>query len=356
MPKTTPNEKDPKVTAQAAGLHYVHDTEPGILRKKKRKGFIYVLPNGKPVSARDLKRIHSLGIPPAWTDVWICASPNGHLQVTGRDAKGRKQYLYHPLFRKFRDETKYDRMLEFAAGLPKVRRRVDKDLGQKSMSRERVLAAVLKVLEKTLIRVGNEEYVKENHHFGLTTLSNKQVEVEGSTVHFHFKGKSGVWHDVEMSSLRVAKVIKKCQDLPGQELFSFRDEAGSFRSIHSHDVNDYLKELTGKDITAKDFRTWFGSVKALQDFCKLPLARAERARKKNVVAVVGKVAAQLGNTKAVCRKSYIYPGIIETYMQGGPLEVSCKCKKGHPGLHPDEQALVHFLERHLRKTSAALRS
>lgn len=344
MRRSKPVVADPVKSAKKAGLLYVHPSSPGIERKKAGKGFVYELPNGKTVKdAKILERIRSLGIPPAWKDVWICTHENGHLQATGRDARGRLQYLYHPEWRAVRSQTKYHRMLTFAEVLPKIRRKTRRDLKGKGMTRERVLAAIVRIMEKTLIRIGNEEYAKENDSFGLTTMRNKHVEVEGSVARFHFKGKSGVVHDVELSSPKLARIIHKCQEIPGQELFGFLDDKGKAHDIGSHDVNAYLQELSGEEITAKDFRTWFGSVHALQEVKALEPCESKAGRKKNIVQVVDGVSKVLGNTKAVCRKSYIHPGIFEWYLEEKPFKFRCKCPENSV-LHESEHELVHFLK------------
>src|SRR5690348_8449689 len=252
---------DPEEAAKAAGLIYVSDSSPGMTRKRHGKSFAFFHPDSKPVSDQEtLLRIRSLVIPPAWEQVWICPSPRGHIQAVGRDARGRKQYRYHAKFREVRDETKYARMLQFVQALPGIRKRIDHDLRKPGLAREKVLAAVVRLLETTLIRVGNEEYARDNHHYGLTTIHDNHVKVRGSTVHFQFKGKSGVEHAIDMNDPRIAQIVRKCQDLPGEELFGYVDENGKAVDITSTDVNDYLREITGQDFTAKDFRTWAGTV------------------------------------------------------------------------------------------------
>lgn len=336
MPK-----KDAAKLAKEAGLHYTHDNEPGISRKKSG----YFFADGKKVKdKKTIARINSLIIPPAWKDVWICADEKGHMQATGKDSRGRKQYLYHPKWAEIRDSVKYDRMLVFSEVLPKIRRKIAKDLNEKTLAREKVLAAVVEIMERTLIRVGNEEYAKENNSFGLTTIRNKHADVHGKEIHFHFKGKSGVLHDVKLDDPKLAKIVLSCHEIPGQELFCFRDENGKVHDINSHDVNDYLKEIGGEDITAKDFRTWYGTLKAMECLMGFGPCDSVNARKKNVVKTVTEVASHLRNTKAVCRKSYINPGLIECYLEGKNLELPCRCKD-YKGLHAKEHMLVHFLER-----------
>jgi DNA topoisomerase I len=279
-------------------------------------GFKYFRPDGRLIrQPAELKRIAKLAIPPAWADVWICPDPRGHLQATGRDARGRKQYRYHPDWRVCRDETKYDRMPAFASALPKIRRRTTADLSRPGLPREKVLATVVQLLEKSLIRVGNEEYAKSNRSFGLTTLQDRHVNVRGATVRFEFRGKSGVRHTVNVNDTRLARIVRNCRDLPGQELFQYVDDNGARRKVGSGDVNEYLKEIAGQDFTAKDFRTWAGTVLACAALRELQADTQARAAK-NVVQAIDAVAGLLGNTRAVCRKSYIHPAIIDAYVDG----------------------------------------
>jgi DNA topoisomerase-1 len=306
---------DPAASAKSAGLRYVSDASPGIRRKKSGKGFTYVGPDGKTVRDKDtLKRIKSIVIPPAWTDVWICLSPQGHVQATGRDAKGRKQHRYHPRWREVRDEDKYERMIAFGEALPKLRKKLDEDLGQRGLPRTKVLATVVRLLELTLIRVGNEEYARANESYGLTTLRDKHVQVEGSKLRFRFQGKSAKLHEVEISDRRVAAIVKRCKTLPGQELFQYLDDEGNVQSIGSADVNDYLRETMGEEFTAKDFRTWSGTILAAETL------RGEVAEdvdaKSRVVAAIKRVAKRLGNTPATCRKHYIHPLVLEAFQAG----------------------------------------
>jgi DNA topoisomerase-1 len=308
---------EPTTSAQAAGLRYVTDKIPGITRHRSGTGFRYVSPHGTTLrDAKEVQRIKSLAIPPAWTSVWICPNPLGHLQATGRDARGRKQHRYHPRWRLVRDEAKYHRILEFAEGLPAVRRAVDADLATPGLSRRKVIAAVVQLLEKTLIRVGNEEYARDNDSFGLTTLRARQVKVNGSKVRFHFRGKSGVEHAIELEDRRMASIVRRVRDLPGQELFQYVDEDGAQRSIGSDDVNAYLKEISGEDFTSKDFRTWAGTVLAARALARLGAFDSQAQAKRNVVTAVEAVAGLLGNTAAVCRKCYIHPAVIESYLEG----------------------------------------
>ncbi len=311
---------DPVESAKAAGLRYVTDAAPGIRRKRAGKHFSYIGLDGKPIRDREtLQRIRSLGIPPAYKDVWISPDPRGHLQATGYDAKGRKQYRYHPRWREVRDETKFERMLAFGRALPKIRERVDHDLSLPGLPREKVLATVVRLLETTLIRVGNEEYAQQNRSYGLTTMRDKHVDIKDSRIRFKFRGKSGKEHDIDIKDRRLANIIKRCRDLPGQELFQYIDDEGERQAIDSDDVNKYLKEITGDDFTAKDFRTWAGTVLcslALQEF---EAVDSDAQAKKNIVQAVKSVSERLGNTPAVCRKSYIHPAVLESYTDGSML-------------------------------------
>lgn len=342
---------DPKQSAKAAGLRYVSDRKPGIHRLPSGKSFRYVGADGKAVRDKEtLGRIKSLVIPPAWTDVWICASENGHLQCTGRDARGRKQSRYHPKWREVRDETKYERMSQFAAALPGLRKRVDEDLALPGLPRRKVLATIVSLMEQTHIRVGNEEYAKENKSYGLTTMRNRHVEVAGSTVTFSFQGKSRVHHTISLQDRRLARIIKRCEDLPGYELFQYLDNEGNTHSIDSADVNEYLREITGQHFTAKDFRTWAGTVLAcdlLRDFP--PFTSASEA-KKNVVAAIKDVASKLGNTPSVCRKCYVHPAVLEAYLGGitvqqAKKEIDREISDRKDALLQAEQELLKLLEQ-----------
>jgi len=320
-------------------------------------GFKYIGPDGKVIrNAAELKRIRALAVPPAWKDVWICPDPRGHLQATGRDARGRKQYRYHPHWRVCRDETKYDRLPAFAAALPKIRARTTADLARPGLPREKVLATVVQLLEKTLIRVGNEEYAKENKSFGLTTLQDKHVAVKGSTLRFEFRGKSGVRHCIGVNDRRLARIVKQCRDLPGQDLFQYIDDAGERRDVTSGDVNAYLKEITGEDFTAKDFRTWAGTVLALTALREFDRAESQTRAKKNVVAAIEAVAGVLGNTRAVCRKSYIHPAIFDSYTDGSLFSVvSCRARAGvkrvGAKLRPEEAVVLMVLRPRIEKAA-----
>ena len=307
----------PSDCAKAAGLRYVSDEGPGLARIRAGDSFRYVTSNGRALrKRRDLARIRALAIPPAWTDVWICPHEDGHLQATGRDARGRKQYRYHPRWRDIRDETKYGRMLAFARALPKIHRRVARDLRLPGLPREKALAVVVRLLETSRIRVGNQEYARDNDSFGLTTLRDRQVRVHGATLQFRFRGKSGVQHDVELSDGQVARIVRGMQDLPGYELFQYVDESGQSRRIESADVNAYLKEIAGDEFTSKDFRTWAGTLHAAEALRRMPPGTSDAAAKRNIAEAVAQVARQLGNTKAVCRKCYIHPAVVDAYMAG----------------------------------------
>lgn len=304
--------------AREAGLRWSTDAQPGITRRRAGRGWSYRDAEGRPVGDRDtLSRIRSLAIPPAWTDVWICPDGNGHLQATGRDARGRKQHRYHPAYRTRREHAKYDRMLAFAELLPRIRERVDADLARPGLPREKVLGAVVRLLELTLIRVGNEEYARLNRSFGLTTLRDRHARVEGSRIRFRFTGKSGVRHEVSLRDRRLSRVVGRCQDLPGQDLFQYLDEDGEVRDIRSEDVNAYLREIAGSDVTAKDFRTWAGTVLAYRALRALQPGDSERESRRNVVEAIRRTAETLGNSPAVARRSYVHPQVLEAYLDGG---------------------------------------
>jgi DNA topoisomerase-1 len=301
--------------ARLAGLQYVNDTARGIRREKRGRSFGYIGPDDKIIRDRKtLERIRALVIPPAWKDVWICSNPNGHLQVTGHDARGRKQYRYHPRWREIRDENKYEKLISFAQSLPRIRRRVAAALRRRGLPREKVLAAVVKLLETTLVRVGNDEYAKSNNSFGLTTMRDRHADVTGSKARLEFKGKSGVNHEIDIRDPQIAKIVRQCQDLPGQELFQYVDAEGAVHDIGSSDVNEYLQEISGQDFTAKDFRTWAGTALAAQALQEFEDFDTNAAAKRNITKAIERVAERLGNTKAVCRKCYIHPAVIDAYM------------------------------------------
>ena len=343
---------DPIESARAARLRYVSDAEPGIARARKGESFIYTGPDGKRIRDDEtLGRIKSLVIPPAWTDVWISPWPNAHLQATGRDARGRKQYRYHPRWRALRDETKFGRMILFGEALPAIRRAVEEDLKLPGLSRRKVIAAVVRLLELTLIRVGNEEYARSNHSYGLTTLRDRHVEIEGAHVEFRFKGKSGVRHDVELRDRRLARIIRACQEIPGQELFQYIDDDGSHLAVTSTDINDYLHEIGGEEFTAKDFRTWAGTVHALNALAVCPECESEQERKQRVTDVIADVSSRLGNTPAVCRKCYVHPAVIDAWLEGRLAErlstLPTRGRRKPARLESDEVIALAFLKESL---------
>jgi len=344
---------DPEAAAEEAGLRYVSDESPGYTRQRRGKKFVYFDTEGKEIRDETrILRLNRLAIPPAYTDVWICPSPNGHLQATGRDARRRKQYRYHERWREVRDENKYERMVVFAQTLPKIRRRVNRDLKRRGLPREKVLATVVQLLERTFIRVGNEEYAKENQSFGLTTMRNRHVEVKGSKLRFRFRGKSGQEHDIDTEDRRVARIIRKLQDLPGQDVFQYLDDEGERRQVTSEDVNQYLREITGEDFTAKDFRTWAGTVMAAIALQAQEAFENESQAKKNVKAAVSAVAKMLGNTPAVCRKCYVHPAVLETYLDGNLIEglkerTEDMLENSLGDLRSEEAAVLAFLREKL---------
>jgi len=352
----TPTLADPKEAAESAGLVYVSDEERGIRRERTGEGFAYYRPNGEPLKDEaTLERIRKLAIPPAYTDVWICPKANGHLQATGRDARGRKQYRYHPQFREARETTKYEHMLEFARALPAIRARLAGHMALRGLPREKVLATVVHLLETTLIRVGNDDYARDNKSYGLTTLRNPHVKVEGAQLRFQFKGKSGKTWRLQVKDRRIARIVRACQDLPGQRLFQYFDEVGEIREVTSADVNAYLKEITGRDITAKDFRTWAGTVMAalaLQDFEAFD---TQAAQKKNIRQAIERVAARLGNTPTICRKCYVHPEVLNAYVEGNLLleiqgEAEKELREDLATLKPEEAAVLAMLEGRLKRT------
>jgi DNA topoisomerase-1 len=346
---------DPVASARAVGLRYVSDAGLGIRRKGSGKGFRYVGPDGRAVrDPATLARIRALAIPPAWTEVWICPTAGGHLQATGRDARGRKQYRYHPKFRAFREETKFARMIAFAQALPGIRRRVARDLARRGLPREKVLATVVRLLETTLIRVGNEEYAKTNRSFGLTTLRENHVAVRGNTLRFEFRGKAGKRHRVAIEDARIARIVRRCQDLPGQELFHYEGDDGALEPIDSEDVNDYLRAIAGDEFSAKDFRTWAGTVLATLALQELESFDSKARAKKNVVRAIESVAAQLGNTPAICKRSYVHPAVIETYLDGQLAKVlkqraEQKLRAKIGSLRPEETAVLALLQQRLTR-------
>ena len=344
---------EPAESAEIVGLGYVSDATPGIKRQRKGKGFCYYDAEGNKICCEDeLERIKALVIPPAWDQVWICTDACGHLQATGRDEKGRKQYRYHAHWRKIRSQTKFNRTIAFGLALPKIRKQIQKDLRKHGLPKEKVLAATVKLLETTKIRVGNEQYAQKNKSFGLTTMKQRHVDISGSRLRFKFRGKSGVDHDIELCNRRLAKIVKRIQELPGQELFQFIDDDNKRHSIDSGDVNDYLKEITNLDFTAKDFRTWFGTVLAAEELHEMGDFESEKQAKKNIVQAIKNVAQELGNRPATCRKYYVHPGILAAYQDGSlfaEIEKVCQADtdKDKSKLRPVEQAVLNILEQYL---------
>jgi DNA topoisomerase-1 len=344
-------QPDPEDAAREAGLVYVNDGEPGIRRVRSGRGFRYLAPGGAAISdARDLGRIRSLAVPPAWTDVWISAGPRGHIQATGLDARGRKQYRYHPEWRRTRDRTKFDRMIAFGETLPKIRKRIREDIGLPGLPREKVLATILRLIDLTYIRVGSARYAKENGSYGLTTMRGRHVDVNGATIRFEFKGKGGKMNIVDVRDPRVARIVKRCQEIPGQHLFQYLEEDGTRRQISSDDVNAYLREIGGEDFTAKDFRTWAGTTLALRELSTTAAASSAADARRNINAAIEHVAAALRNTVAVCRACYVHPAVIEAYAAGALADVRLRrvrAKDALPDdrLRPEEAALLRFLRR-----------
>jgi len=337
--------------ATRAGLSYVTDGVAGIRRKRKGSGWAFYAPDGSRITNGERSRIEALVIPPAWTDVWICPDPQGHIQATARDARGRKQYRYHPLYREARDKSKFRRMLEFSEILPALREQIERDLRARDLTRRQILATVVRLLDKTLIRVGNDEYARANRSFGLTTLRNRHVEIKGAMLHFSFRGKSGVYHELAISDRRLARIVQRCQDLPGQELFQYLDANGKRQTISSDDVNAYLRETTGQDTTAKDFRTWAGTMLAAQELCAMGPAKNRRDATRNMNRAIDVVAERLGNTRTVCRKYYVHPGLVRAYLMGLVATLPSKSlprqfRRDNPpaALRRDEVAVLQFLQ------------
>ncbi|HEX7942451.1 MAG TPA: hypothetical protein VF488_11640 [Gemmatimonadaceae bacterium] len=326
------------------------DSEPGISRRRVGRGFSYVDPDGRVIREREhIRRFRSLVIPPAWSDVWICPTPEGHLQVTARDARGRKQYRYHPSFRAHRDHEKFDKMVELSDVLWQVRERVERDIALPGLPREKVMATLVWLLERTLIRVGSHELAKENNSFGLTTLRRRHVSIEGATLRFEFRGKSGVAHAVAVTDRRIARIVQRCRELPGRELFQYVDARGRRQIVYADDVNTYLREITGRDVTAKDFRTWMGTMLAAAALREMGLAPTKRAAERNVLAAIDSTAGRLGNTRAVCRKYYIHPALMEAYLEGSVLpplpEPVWQERRAHgPALRRHEAEVLAFLK------------
>jgi DNA topoisomerase-1 len=337
--------------ARQAGLRYVTDGVRGITRQRAGTGWSYFLPNGKRIVDRQVrKRLNALAIPPAWSDVWICPNRDGHIQATARDARGRKQYCYHASYREARDQSKFRRMLEFSEVLPALREGIERDLRAPDLSRRQLLATVVRLLDRTLIRVGNDEYVRENRSYGLTTLRRRHVTVDGTMLRFSFRGKSGVEHTIAVADPRLAKIVQRCRDLPGEELFRYVDSNGKRQLVSSDDVNAYLRELTDRDITAKDFRTWGGTMLAAVELRRLGAAASRREADRNIIAAIDAVAERLGNTRAVCRKYYVHPALLQAYLLGHtvphPPALTRRTRRKQPGaaLRRDEVLVLQFLQ------------
>jgi DNA topoisomerase-1 len=348
-------EREFRAAARSAHLRYVSDAERGLARRRRGKSFTYVRAGGEALRGKAaLTRIRALAIPPAWKDVWICPTADGHLQATGRDARGRKQYRYHARWREAQDQHKYERIIAFAKTLPKIRRAVARHLRKRGLPREKVLAAAVKLLETTLIRVGNEEYARDNHSFGLTTMHDEHVRIRGTTIRFDFRGKHGIEHEIDLKDRRLAAIVHACRDLPGQELFQYLDEAGEVRDVGSGDVNDYLREISGEDFTAKDFRTWAGTALAAQALQEFRDFDSKAAAKRNVTRAIERVAERLGNTQAICRKSYVHPAVIEAYMDRSLLKtVKRQAERELRGtlhrLSAEEAAVLALLQRRMQQ-------
>ena len=345
---------DPQASAEGAGLRYMTDSGPGVRRRRAGSGWAYVGPDGERITDPDrIAWFDRLAIPPAWTDVWICPIRRGHLQATGRDARGRKQYRYHPRWRDVRDEAKYGRLVEFARALPRIRRRTGRDLRRRGLPREKVLALVVRLLEETLIRVGNDEYARDNRSYGLSTLRDRHVSVRGAEIRFTFRGKGGKEHEIGVRDRRLARLVKQCQEIPGQELFQYYDADGTRVDVTSGDVNDYLREISGDEFTAKDFRTWAGTVAAamaLQEFLEID---DDAGRKKAVVRAIEGVAEQLGNTPSVCRACYVHPEVIERYLDGTMIDALSRrargAGRGGHALRREEAAVLGLLQARLAR-------
>jgi DNA topoisomerase I len=342
------------------GLRYVRGESPGIGRRRAGARFRYVDAHGRPVrDAQTLARIRALAIPPAWTGVWICPSPDGHIQATGRDARGRKQYRYHARWRAVRDETKYGRALAFMRALPAIRKRVDADLALPGLPRDKVLAAVVRLLERTFVRVGNEEYARQNGSFGLTTLRNRHVRVSGDRVRLRFRGKSGKEHAIELADERLARIVRRCRDLPGYELFEYFDDDGQVRTLDSSDVNEYLRAASGAEYTAKDFRTWAGTMLAALALRAAPRPDTAAGARRSLAQALAAVADRLGNTPAICRRCYVHPAVIDCYLEGSlgdALRPATRVTAHRPWSRRDELAVAALLARSLMRTKISRRA
>lgn len=345
---------DPELNAEEAGLRYVTDALPGVRRRRAGKGFVYIGPGGKRITDADrIAWFKRLAIPPAWSDVWISPVRGGHLQATGRDARGRKQYRYHPRWREVRDEAKYGRLVDFARSLPKMRRRTDRDLRRRGLPREKVLALVVRLLESTLIRVGNDEYARENRSYGLSTMRSRHVEIAGAEIRFSFRGKGGKDHEIDVRDRRLARLVQQVQELPGQELFQYLDADGRRQDVTSDDVNDYLREISAEPFTAKDFRTWAGTVAASLALAEFKQVDDAAGRKKAIVGAIERVAEQLGNTPAVCRACYVHPDLLESFLDGTMVDALSErargVGRGAHALRAEEAAVLGLLQARLAR-------
>ena len=362
-----PRPEEAAVVAREAGLRYVNDDAPGIVRRGAGARATFVGPDGKRIKdSATLARIKRLAIPPAWTDVWVCPSADGHIQATGRDARGRKQYRYHPDWSAVRDSAKFERTIAFGKALPRIRRRVARDLARRRLDRRKVLAAIVRLLETTLVRIGNEEYARENRSFGLTTMRDRHVRIARGRLHFEFRGKSGKQHEIDLHDPRLAEIVRRAQDLPGQDLFQYLDEDDQPQKIGSADVNAYLRAIAGEEFSAKDFRTWSGTVLAAVALRELEKFETKAQAKKNLVQAIERVAQRLGNTPAVCRKCYIHPVVLESYLDGVTVQqVKARARRAVEGsrggaaartLDDEERSVLEFLQRKLPTTEARLRA
>jgi DNA topoisomerase-1 len=347
-------EEQAQEAAERAGLRYVSDDEPGITRRRKGDAFTYVDARGKPVkNAATLDRIRKLAVPPAYEDVWICADADGHIQATGRDARGRKQCRYHARWHETRDANKYERMIAFGSMLPRLRKRIDAHMRRAGLGRRKVLATVVHLLDTTLIRIGNQDYARANESYGLTTLRNRHVAVTSSELRFDFKGKSGKIWKLKVRDRRIARIVRQIQELPGQQLFQYINRSGEMRAVTSSDVNDYLREISGEPVSAKDFRTWAGTVLAAMELGELAAFASATAAKKNVREAISRVAARLGNTPTICRKCYVHPHVLDTYMEGELANRMRRKGRAPAGLEPEEAAVLAFLKRRLAEKAKA---
>ncbi len=353
---------DPRESAAEAGLRYVTAAGPGIRRVRVGKSFRYLAPDGRPLrEPKHRERIRTLVIPPAWRDVWICPTANGHLQAVGWDAKGRKQYRYHPQYRAVRDQAKFSRMIAFGTVLSLIRRGVQRDLARSGLPKEKVLATVVHLLETACVRIGNDEYARENESFGLTTLRNRHVSIAGAKLQFRFRGKSGLEHTIELTNARLARIVKQCQDLPGYDLFEYVDAGGNVCRISSEDVNRYIRDLAGQDFTAKDFRTWAGTVFATRELADAGPPRNASMAKRTIVSAIKRVAHKLGNRPATCRKYYIHPALIEAYANGSLFPVMEQGEQQQSayaglGLQPEEYAVMVIVAEYQERLARQARA